>query len=148
MAGLGDTLEDLRQRLDDPHGCSAWGKLTSGIMQGSRKRSPFQLDAREFNLEAERYYREDLRRKHLTEALDFFESDLSRLNEQAQHDSAVRDALAAVLEGADLWEFSARLRRDLLQNELSGNTLRRFIHLMLAQTFVDSRGSTREGAAA
>ena len=54
MLGLGETLADLRQRIEDPARCSAAGRLTSAILEELNVRSPLSVPAAEFNRAAER----------------------------------------------------------------------------------------------
>ncbi len=141
MMNLRHTIDDLRARFEDPKHCSAQGKLTNGILATRRRASPYQLGAQEFNMAAERYYREDLRRKHLGEALDFVAEDLPRLGRQAEQDPEARESLAAILQGAELPEFFSQVQRDWMNGGLTENALRRFIHLMLVMEFVEARCS-------
>ncbi len=62
MFGMREKINDLKARLDDPANRSAGGKLLRGILSGANRESPMQMRAEEFNLQAERYYREELRR--------------------------------------------------------------------------------------
>ncbi len=70
MLGVTDMLADLEQRLRDPGRHSAAGQITNNILDRLGVRSAMSVSAREFNQEAERYYREDLRRSYLREAVD------------------------------------------------------------------------------
>jgi hypothetical protein len=139
MMNMGNTIDDLRRRIDDPKDCSAQGKLTNGILADQHGKSPFQMRSQEFNTAAERFYREDLRRKHLAEALDFVAEDIPRLLKQAEHDPETREALVAILQGMELPEFFAQVQRDWLNGSLPEDVLRRFIHLMLVMEFVEAR---------
>ncbi|MBO0720426.1 MAG: hypothetical protein J2P41_06380, partial [Blastocatellia bacterium] len=69
MFGLQRTIADLKDRLENPRQ-SAGGKLIEGILTCANRRSPMQLNAEDFNLQAENYYRNQLRRRHLNEAFD------------------------------------------------------------------------------
>jgi hypothetical protein len=73
--GLGDTLADLRQRIEDPTGSSSAGRLTAAILRELNVRSPMDVPAAEFNRAAEQYYREGLRRQHLREAFETLEEE-------------------------------------------------------------------------
>jgi len=141
MMRLGPTIDDLRARIEDPKHCSGQGKLTKGILAGQGAKSPFQLRAQEFNSAAERYYREDLRRKHFSEALDFVEEDLPRLSQQAQQDPETRESLAHILQGMDLPVFFSQVRQDWMSGASPENTLRRLVHLMLVMEFAETRAA-------
>jgi hypothetical protein len=138
---LRDTLEDLRERLQQPNQFSAWGRLTNGILRGCRRASPLDNRAQEFNLAAERYYREQLRAKHLDEALDFLEEDLRDFVEQWEQDPEASEALAEILRGKRPLEFFSLSRSELKAGNPPGDIVRRLIHLMLVLEYVESRCS-------
>ena len=61
MLDLKDILQDLQFRLDDPRRHSAAGKITRGILGHMDSQEVLRMKGREFNQEAERFYRNDLR---------------------------------------------------------------------------------------
>ena len=67
--GLDDTVRDLRLRLKYPQD-TANGRLVRGIMGNFRADDPLKVLPREFNAAAEKYYRNELRIKHVNEAFD------------------------------------------------------------------------------
>ncbi|MBU0481906.1 MAG: hypothetical protein KKG47_12475 [Proteobacteria bacterium] len=81
IMGLEQTLVDLKTRLKNSE-YTALGKIEHGIMGSFKKRTkPLDLTAHEFNREAERYYREDLRVRHLIESWGYFAEDLRAIVE-------------------------------------------------------------------
>src|SRR5262245_66154090 len=111
MFGLRETLADLKARLDDPANHSAAGKLARGILENVDLRSPMQMKAEEFNLQAERYYRDTLRRRHIAEAFEFLINDLRVQEKRAeQTDGAIRNALRDCLTRRRVREVTERLR--------------------------------------
>ncbi|MCA9482926.1 MAG: hypothetical protein KC553_04240 [Nitrospina sp.] len=84
LLGLEGTLEDLALRVREPEKASAFGKLNRRILQDTGVRHPFKLSAEEFNLAAEKVYRDSLRLGHIAEGLEIlqegfkFNSPLSR----------------------------------------------------------------------
>jgi hypothetical protein len=132
MMGLRNTLDDLRRRVDEPELYSTEGKFTRGICSGAGIRSPFELDSDEFNRAAERYYREDLRRRHMEEAFGFLSEDLPLADCRGIHAPAVHRALQFVLDGQDAAEFLARVKGDAMDERLPLGILRRLIFVMLA----------------
>jgi hypothetical protein len=90
------------------------------------------MDSDEFNRAAERYYREDLRRRHMEEALGFLAEDLPGTDRRAAHAPAVHRALQFVLAGQGPSEFLARTRADALEERLPLETLRRLIFVLIA----------------
>jgi len=132
MMGLRRTVDDLRRRIEEPATLSAEGKITRGICASAGVRSPFEMDSDEFNRAAERWYREDLRRRHMEEALGFLAEELPRTDRRASYAPAVHRALQFVLAGQGPSEFLARTREDALEDRLPLETLRRLIYVLLA----------------
>ena len=71
--GVKDTLRRLKERLADPERRSAAGKLKAAILEEAGVLSPKSLSGHDFNLAAEQYYRNTLRRHHLGEAWQVLE---------------------------------------------------------------------------
>lgn len=138
--GLDDLLDDLERRLREPRSYSALGRLTSGILAKGGARSPFDLAAREFNLAAERYYREDLRREQIIEAWRFVTEDIhSMASGEVPLDIAVRDALADILGGQESDGFLGQAHDELLADRLSHQTGARLLQLMILAEDLDSK---------
>src|SRR5262249_25782550 len=142
MFGLRETIADLKARLDDPANHSAAGKLTRGILQDTGLRSPLRMNAEEFNLQAERYYRDALRRRHIAEAFDFLIADLRAMEKRvAQGDDAVRNALRDCLKGRGVTEMIERLRPRVVTDDAAEDELRVLINLMLLSVHHDMKDS-------
>jgi len=129
MMGLGETLADLRQRIESPERCSAAGRLTGAILDELNVRSPLAAPAAQFNQAAERYYRESLRQHHLREAFDFLDEDLRSLGD----DSAAfcRSLKAIGVAEGGIEEFARRARFAALADRASLAELRGLIQLVL-----------------
>jgi hypothetical protein len=99
LFGLQATLDDLQQRLQAPSEYSAGGKLLRGIL-GASRRSPLQLSATEFNTQAEKFYREELRERQLREAYVWLLEDWRVLELiEARFDEELRAAVQHCLRG-------------------------------------------------
>jgi hypothetical protein len=147
MFGLRETVADLKARLDDPANATAAGKLTRGILENTGLRSPMQMKAEEFNLQAERYYRDALRRRHTAEAFEFLIDDLRALEKRAaQADVAVRKALRDCLKGRRATEVAERLRPRVVADEATEDELRALINLTLLSVRFDLEDSEKWGA--
>lgn len=138
MLGLDDVMNNLVSRLQEPENSSAHGKLTRGILEELGANSPIHVEATEFNLAAEKYYRTTLRRQHISEAFSFLEEDYRTLDRQTSfgenaHVEAVRYALG---EQAPL-VFLATVKESVLSETLSLPQLRKLINLVLAGTSRD-----------
>jgi len=154
MMGLGETLSDLRERIESPERCSAAGRLTGAILDELNVRRPLAAPAAQFNQAAERYYRESLRQQHLREAFDFLDEDLRPLGE----DSAVLCRSLRAIGAADggIEEFARRARFAALADRASLAELRGLIHLVLwnihkaserAESFLAERSGCAEPTA-
>ena len=77
---LHDVMDKLEDRLENPDECSAFGKLTKGILREGEATSPFGLSGEECNEAAEAYYRQTLRLRHLDEAIQELEVDCAALD--------------------------------------------------------------------
>jgi len=67
---LKETFRDLKHRIEHPAEHSTGSRLTRSILQTAGAGSPFDLDAEAFNTEAESYFRNGLRRRHIQEGVD------------------------------------------------------------------------------
>ncbi len=139
LLGLAATLDDLEERLHDPRH-SALGRLTNGILGELNAASPLEVDSRDFNCAAERYYRTTLRRRHMAEAFGFLE-DSCRLMEldAARGDSGLRQALGTILGERPSGDLLRRARRDLLEEQGDTATLIQAMNLLLLSVVHDER---------
>lgn len=129
MFGFNDLLDDLQQRIEQPQH-SAVGKLIRGIHGGGKK--PLKMDAEEFNRNAEKYYRERLRRKHMEQAYRLLQNDLQQLDDGGHHnDSELRPQLEEIMGGHSSSAFLTAAKSDLLSDKLGVQPLIRMLNLML-----------------
>jgi hypothetical protein len=129
--GLAETLRELSLRLEAPDRHGAAGRLTRGILNELGAADPLRVPAREFNLAAERYYRETLRRRQFTEGIALLEEDLRQLERQAQDDDVCRQSLRQLLPGRSTVDFLNAIRNDLLIGRASLTELRTLIGLVV-----------------
>jgi hypothetical protein len=138
MLHLKETLDDLAVRLDEPDRCAAIGKLTKGILQEGNVRSPFKLSADEFNQAAERFYRSELRSRHIREALMFFKEDAAQLDTPAvRQNQVIREALYEILRSRGISDFITTAERNILEDRASEETLEKVICLMVVAIFAE-----------
>ena len=138
LMGLHDTLHDLELRLDESASYSAAGRLTSGILAEVNASTPLNVDAREFNLGAERYYRTTLRQRHIEEALGFLANDCRRLDcEHGQLDEKLRKALLVTLQGQEAHRFVEIIKDDVLHERVDISNLKRLMNLILINVYHD-----------
>jgi hypothetical protein len=138
LMDLHGTLCDLELRLNEPAGHTAAGRLTSGILNEVNASTPLNVNAREFNLGAERYYRTTLRQRHLQEACCFLAQDCHQLDrEQALLDEKLRKALSVVLQGGAGGRFVEAAQEDILHERADIPTLKRLMNLILLKVYHD-----------
>ena len=142
---LGETMAELGERLASPGENATIGRLTTGICAEAGARTPLAVTGTEFNLAAERYYRDTLRRRHLEEALDLLAEELQRLDSgRIQLDEGSREALQQLLRGKGVIEFFGPLRPQLLTDQVPEEELRTLIHLILVLVHLNDQ--SLEGA--
>ncbi|MFN0108269.1 MAG: hypothetical protein ACKVZH_05380 [Blastocatellia bacterium] len=135
MFGIGNTINNLQARLDNPREHSASGKLVRGILGDGKARSPLDLSAREFNLQAEHFYRNDLRRRHIAEAFAFLLEELGELSSSPAPE--IRHALHTLCGERDLWQQVAELQPRVQADEATESELLWLMNLMLASIAYD-----------
>ena len=141
---LRGTMEDLMARLDDPDKHSTAGRVTKGILETVNAKTPMHVNARVFNQGAEKYYRETLRRQHLMEALRFLEEDCHQADmRSAGPDEKTGEALRSVLGGMGAADFLRKVKRDLVEERLPVETLRRVINLVIVTIHHDTARAGR-----
>jgi hypothetical protein len=140
MLSLRETMADLRDRLaPGPDSRGATQRLNRAITSAAGVRSPLTLAAAEFNREAERHYRDTLRREHLGQALDLLVEDFrGRHDRSLAQRPELRASLAALVGDRSPAEFVHSRRHDLLADAASVETLRTLIHLLLASELMDA----------
>jgi hypothetical protein len=148
MFRLRETVADLKARLDDPANTGAAGKLARGILESAGEstglRSPMRMKAEDFNLQAERYYRDTLRRRHIAEAFEFLIDDLRAIEKRAAQDAGdVGNALRDCLNGRGAAKTAERLRSRIVTDDATEDELRALINLTLLSIHHDMEESRK-----
>lgn len=136
MLNLQETVADLKERIFDPRKYSVSAKLTSGIMGKLNTRSPMNIEAEEFNLAAERYYREDLRKLHIAESFMMLEEDLRNIFKEGSSDHLA--ALGEILGREDPKKFLDRMREAVLDETAPIEEIIRLICIIIASVDRDA----------
>ena len=123
-----ELLDELDQRLVDPQ-TRASHQLLGGILAEEGARDPMRVEARNFNLAAERYYRGPLRRAQVYEALQLLREELSPA---AARLWGVQWGDLGLLTNPD--EYLAAVQNDLVEDRLNTEEIVRLISLVLAVT--------------
>ncbi|MDQ1277386.1 MAG: hypothetical protein QG555_426 [Thermodesulfobacteriota bacterium] len=147
MFQMEEAIQELAMRLEAPDRFAALGRLTGGILKEAGAASPLQMSAEDFNLAAERYYRQHLRRRHSEEALDFLTVDLAALGEgSGRAAQTTRQALRFVLKEEGASAFLARLGSNICAGRAPEEDLRKLIQLVLISVHEDRRHVCRPPA--
>ena len=136
--GMEETMKDLELRINMPDLYSAAAKITGGVLNIAGEKRPLKVKADDFNLCAEKYYRENLRNKHMIEALDIFAksaADADRKYDLLPGD--IQSALGNVLGLKGAADFVESLRDDLVTGDIPVLFLRSAIHLLLITLRID-----------
>jgi hypothetical protein len=131
MAGVRDTMSDFKLRINDAEGASAMSRLTKGILDEANIDSPFRIDSDEFNLSAERYYRNSLRKRHVREALALFEEDLRAMDRGFYRNDALSKALRFAVREEGATQFMQRIRGEVIDEKVSPDGVVQLIYLII-----------------
>jgi hypothetical protein len=129
--GLGETMRELKQRVEPAGRDSALDRLLEGILEEAGASSPLRVSARDFNAAAERYYRGRLLRQFIGEALSLFADDLKEVAGRPAGGGEDSEVLAAVLNGEDPSSFLDTVRNGVLTGHVSQSVLLKLIRLEL-----------------
>jgi hypothetical protein len=131
MAGIRDMVSDFKLRINDAEGASAMSRLTKGILDETNIDSPFRIDSDEFNLSAERYYRNSLRKRHVREALALFEEDLRAMDRGFYRNDALSRALRFAVREEGATQFMQRIRGEVIDEKVSPDNVVQLIYLVI-----------------
>jgi hypothetical protein len=123
-----ETVADLALRLDEKSHRTAADRLLGGILGTAGAADPMRLTAAEFNGAAERYYRTDLRRHHLSAALDLLRADLNAMDDwPAWRSGRYNAAMLYLFKGRSADQFVVDAGPDLMADRLSPEALKTLI---------------------
>lgn len=132
MLGMREVIDDLEVRLNEAERYSACGRLTRGILNISGSASPMALSADKFNQAAEKYYRTDLRNRHIKEAFGLLAKDMVKLDRSSEgRRQDVKNLLYSVLQETDIAKFLELAEKEILTETASGEMLEKLVGIML-----------------
>ena len=132
MLGMRESIDELETRLNDPERYSTCGKLTSGILNMVGAKSPLALSADEFNQAAEKYYRTDLRNRHIREAFELLGEDMVKLENASDGlRQDIRSLLHSVLQETNIAKFLDGAKQEIIEETASKETLEKLVSLIL-----------------
>ncbi len=133
MLGMRETIRDLECRINEPDHFAATGKLIRGIINQANAKSPMTVPADRFNQGAEKYYRTELRNRHIRESFSFLSKDIVKLD-QAVSDTnhEIRSLLHSILQEKNLPSFLTRVQGEVIQERATSETLETLVYIILA----------------
>lgn len=130
--GMNGHFEDLAERLSGRNERSVASRLTGKIAGRAGTKDVFGLGSGEFNLAAERYYRDDLRKEHIRESMTFFTNDLLRLDRGVcAEDITLRAVLEDIVQEKNLVAYLMNVTKDLFEDRLPVQEITRLIRLIV-----------------
>lgn len=138
--GFTSLLDDLELRLRDPVRYGAAGRLTRGILATEGAESPFDMGAREFNLAAERYYREDLRQMQICEGWKYASKDIKAMAAgKIPLSLELRNEVDTILGSRETENFLNQSHGELMSDSLSRKTAAQLLQLLIIAEDIDSK---------
>jgi len=132
-----DSLKDLRERIVNP-AHRADQTMLRNITGKSDPKAALGMRARDFNLTAEGYYRDTLKRRLLREGLQLALNKLS--------DADIRGGLSLLVADLDVPSSLTALETSLLQDRLSQTELNALIRILIALIAMEMEESDRDVA--
>ncbi|MBI5524101.1 MAG: hypothetical protein HY910_15855 [Desulfarculus sp.] len=140
LTGLGQRLDGRRERAADQ-------RLCAGILEHAGARRALALPAGQFNQAAEAYYRQDLRRHHLQEGLEFLARDLATMQtDRAALGPEFRLALDFAAGGREASLAARELTPAVLAGNLEPAGVLRLINLLIVSLAHDARQAQEPSA--
>jgi hypothetical protein len=124
LLGLHDRLRDLRDRILSSNN-RVDHRMVRNITGKHDVASALKMPARDFNLAAETYYRDSLKKRLLSESLRL-------VLEKYERDANIRGGLYLLLKGLDVPQFLGTIESSLTQDRLTEAELGQLINIVLA----------------
>lgn len=126
---LDELLDAIQERLSG--GRSSYHKIIGGVIARlGKKRSPLHYSAAQFNQATEEYYRTDLKKQHLTEALDVIVDDCRTMEMNPLPE--FRQLILELGINSSPSSFFTNHRRQILEESLDEESLVQLARLCLA----------------
>jgi hypothetical protein len=130
--GMKETIDNLERRICEPERMSVSCRLVKDILDEANVSSPFKLSGRDFNLAAEKFYRETLRKRHITEAIIIIKRYSAALDAEAQKENSFyREPLKSILKETKASDFLDSIEKDLLEEKITESVIGKLIQLTL-----------------
>jgi hypothetical protein len=147
MLGIGTTIKDLKNRINNFEEFSVAPRLIKGILKSKQKHSPLNMDSDAFNSAAENYYRGDLKRSHMLEALLFLKEDCRMIDKGIlSSNDSLSKTLRFILNDSGAMQMLDILKDDVVEERVNLEHLTKLIHLVLAVEYIDQLAAKHEEA--
>jgi hypothetical protein len=145
MFGIDDTMKDMWSRLNDFDEHSVYSRLMKGIIKDKQKTSPLAINSDEFNYAAEGYYRNDLKKRHMQQALLCFGDDLRMIDKSILSvNDVISKTLRFVLQDQSATQLLNNVMDDVVEERINLENLIALIHLVLVVEYIDQLGAKNE----
>ncbi len=132
MAGLKPTLEDLAERIGRDRHNAVSTRLTRRICEEAGASSPMALTGEEFNAAAEAFYREQLKKEQMAEAMEVWSAQVRQMDSMTNwRNGQDAQALFSLLQGSDAADFVHKARPAVVAENSPLPAVTQLIHLML-----------------
>ena len=131
LMGMQPEIEALEQRILGAPGMAASKKLIHGILAHAGATDPFQVESRDFNAAAESYYRNDLSKEHLSEAMHTLRECVRLYEPIWNQGGSWRTILNALSKDRPLMLFLEEIDRNLIDERLVYEDLDVLIGLLI-----------------
>lgn len=129
MSGM---LADLEFRTTSGKYYTTAQRLTRGILSGKKKKNPLTMDAERFNKDAEQYYSQKLRQKHIRQGFRELEKEFEQMDLLADfRDPGLGTAIRKILGDQDLNLFFNQFRKTYFESQPHPEMLHKMILLII-----------------
>jgi hypothetical protein len=147
MFGIEETMKDLWERINNFDEYSVSSRLIKGILNSKQKHSPLNMDSDEFNNAAESYYRGDLKRRHISEALLSLKEDCRMIDKSIlSSNDSLSKTLRFILNDSRATQILDILKDDVVEERVDLEHLIKLIHLILVVEYTDQLAAKHEEA--
>lgn len=133
LLGLEETVYDLEMRTINYKENALFSRLIRDITKKAGVKNPLTLNARDFNLVSEDYYRTDIRISHTEEGFDVLLKRLDKIEwcSSCEKFNDYREIMHSVLRNESPKDLVHSFKRDYFSNSCSLDSIRKVILLMI-----------------
>lgn len=140
MMALEGTMQSLRERIDYPENFSTWGKLTKDILNEIKKSDPLKCSGDTFNKQAEMFYRDILRKRHMKEAFSVVLEELKKMDSHLLCSGCLfKDSIGSILGDSSAMDFIIKRKKEVFDETLSEKDLGKILQLIVLTIYSDMK---------